>query len=65
MSANAAAIYSESLSYDDAGRISVVGEVIEGVPVQWVYGYDKRGQLISAAKNGAAPTTWTYDGNTG
>lgn len=62
-SAGTTALYSEGLSYDAAGRIRVVEEVIQGVPVQWVYGYDKLGRLTSASKNGAAATTWTYDGN--
>lgn len=61
--AGATPVYSEGLSYDAAGRIRVVEEVILGVPIQWVYGYDKVGRLTSASKNGSAPTTWTYDGN--
>ncbi len=61
--AGATAIYSEGLTYDAAGRIRVVDEVIQGVPVRWVYGYDKLGRLTSASKNGAPATTWTYDGN--
>ncbi len=61
--ANATALYSEGLSYDSAGRITVVEEVIQGTPVQWVYGYDKLGQLTSASRNGGVVSTWTYDGN--
>ncbi len=60
--ASGTALYSEGLSYDAAGRIRVVEEVIQGTPVQWVYGYDRLGQLTSASRNGAMPTTWTYDG---
>ncbi len=61
--AGGTALYSEGLSYDSTGRIRVVEEVSQGVPVQWVYGYDKLGRLTSASKNGATATTWTYDGN--
>ena len=56
-------LYSEGLSYDAAGRLRLMEEVVEGVPVQWVYGYDVLGRLTSASKNGASPTTWSYDGN--
>ena len=60
---NATALYSEGLSYDAAGRITVVEEVVQGTPVQWVYGYDKLGQLTSASSNGGPSTRWSYDGN--
>jgi RHS repeat-associated protein len=62
-SANGLAIYSEVIQYDDAGRITAVDEVVQGVAVGWAYGYDAMGRLTRAARNGSAPSTWTYDGN--
>ena len=59
--AGSTGLYSEGLSYDATGRLRVVEEAVEGV--QWVYGYDVLGRLTSASKNGASPTTWSYDGN--
>lgn len=56
-------LYSEGIQYDAAGRITLVEELVQGAPVQWVYDSDAMGRLTSAAKNGAAASTWTYDGS--
>ena len=58
-----APVYSEGLSYDNAGRITVIEDIVQGTAVQWTYGYDALGRLTSASKNGGAPTAWTYDGS--
>ena len=58
-----APVYSEGLSYDNAGRITVIEDIVQGTAVQWTYGYDTLGRLTLASKNGGAPTTWTYDGS--
>jgi RHS repeat-associated protein len=53
-------LYSEALTFDAAGRIVLVNEVVEGVASQFVYTNDSQGRLTSVATNGATPTTWTY-----
>ncbi len=58
---NGAALSSEGLSYDVAGRISVLEDTVQGVPTQWTYGYEELGQLVSAARMGVPTANWSYD----
>jgi RHS repeat-associated protein len=51
--------YSESLVFDDAGRL--VG-VDEGA-THFVYGYDAVGRLVSSHRDGAPQGNWSYSGN--
>ncbi len=53
-------LYSEALTYDAAGRIVLVDEVVEGVASQFVYTNDSQGRLTSVSVNGGSATTWTY-----
>lgn len=58
---NGTPLFSEGLSYDLAGRITVLEDTVEGVPTQWTYGYDRLGQLVSALRNGVPTSSWGYD----
>jgi RHS repeat-associated protein len=53
-------LYSEALTYDAAGRIVLVNEVVEGVASQFVYTNDSQGRLTSVSVNSGPATTWTY-----
>ena len=51
----------ESLSYDDAGRISGITDTAPGAS-GWTYGYDQNDRLTSAMSS-AITQGWTYDAN--
>jgi RHS repeat-associated protein len=40
-----------------------VEEVLQGAPVQWNYGYDALGRLVSDSKSNGVNNTYTFDGN--
>jgi RHS repeat-associated protein len=60
---NGVSVFREGLQYDNAGRIRVVEEVLQGAPVQWNYGYDAIGRLVSDSKSNGVNNTYTFDGN--
>lgn len=60
---NGGSLYSYSLSYDRAGRISGKTETIGGVTTQLAYGYDTAGRLATVSRNGTQIASYGYDAN--
>jgi YD repeat-containing protein len=60
---NGDSLYSYTLSYDRAGRISGKTETLGGVPTQLAYGYDSAGRLATVSRNGTQTSSYNYDAN--
>lgn len=56
-------VYSLSLEYDLANRITAKTETAAGVEAVWTYRYNADGQLIEAARNGQTMGAYAYDAN--
>ena len=59
----ATALYSQSLTRDDLGRVVTKVEIVAGVTTTTVYGYDDRGRLETVTVDGALDTSYGYDDN--
>ncbi|MFP2930737.1 PA14 domain-containing protein [Pyxidicoccus sp. 3LG] len=61
---NTAALYSATLTRDNAGRISTRAETVQGGATQtWGYTYDAAGRLGTVTLNGVAHASYGYDAN--
>ncbi len=65
VSANGQSLYSESLTFDDVGRIVSKAEAVQGVLTTSTYGYDEAGRLSTVNTTGAtnATSSYQYDAN--
>jgi RHS repeat-associated protein len=65
VSANGQSLYSESLAFDDLGRVVTKAETLQGVLTTSTYGYDEAGRLASVNTTGATNSTssYQYDAN--
>jgi RHS repeat-associated protein len=63
VTANAAPVYSTSLTRDDLGRITQKTETIGGVTDTYDYDYDPRGQLVEVIKNSVVIESYVFDDN--
>lgn len=60
---NAATLYDAQLSYDKLSRLTQKVEMIGGVTMTYVYGYDVAGRLQTVTRNGVLIDTYDYDSN--
>jgi RHS repeat-associated protein len=63
LTVNGTATYTETLDYDDGGRISQIVEVVPGITRTVSYGYDANSQLTTVTKDGALAEQYDYDAN--
>ncbi len=65
VSANGQSLYSESLTFDDLGRVVLKAELVQGVLTTSTYGYDEAGRLSSVNTTGGVNSTsgYQYDAN--
>ncbi len=56
-------VYDTTYARDKLGRITAKTEVVDGVAVNYGYGYDPGGRLIEMTRNGALIESWSYDAN--
>jgi RHS repeat-associated protein len=60
---NGATLRSTTYDRDDAGRITVVSELINGMRTIDAYGYDDAARLHTVTRNGVLIATYDYDDN--
>ena len=60
---NGTSVTSWNLSYDVNGRITHRGEIVAGVPAEYIYTYDAMGRLLTVTKDGDTVEEYRYDAN--